>query len=404
MVEILADTSLRGVRLVDLRDLRGITQGELAALLDVTQSFVSHVENGTRPMPITLANKASAHFNVPVSFFAAGPGITDLGQYTFRKRARASARDERRIKVLFREAARLFFQVSNESGFREAELPSPEDYASDPEECAEALRGSIGLSIDEPVTNAVRLVERQGIGVITNLDDAAEAVSDHLGISRPNPANHRPLVATVTSLPGAVQRLSVAHELGHLIFDRNLRAPITKVRAPEEARAFRFAGALLLPERVARKRITDTLSLHGYLRIKADYGISVPALLRRARDLNIISADRYRSLSIQLASQGWRTREPVDVPVEVPLLLEQALAKVEKDGSVRSNAAEHFGVDPVPLDRWTHRNTLDAKILRPATWNPSKANATPVGSDRRSEPISIDRRRRPQSQRLPRDG
>lgn len=394
MVDSSAESSLQGARIIDLRDLRGITQAELATTLEVTQSFISHVENGTRPLPMTLAIRVSGQFDVPLSFFAVTPGVTDLGQYTFRKRARASARDERRIKLLFKEAARFFFDVSAESGFRTAELLDPREYAGDPEECAEALRATVGLGIEEPVTNTVRLIERQGIGVITRLDHADGTVSDHLGISRPNSVNNRPLIATITSLPGAVQRLSLAHELGHLIFDRYLQGPITKIRSLEEARAFRFAGALLLPERVARKRITDTLSLHGYLKIKADYGISVPAILRRAKDLGIISPDRYRSLSIQLASQGWRTNEPVDVSVEIPLLLNQALTKVESQGSVSTATAEHYGLDPAPLARWIDRSMTEqqAKILRPTSWTSRKGDPNTVKPGQ-SAPTPLDRRR-----------
>ena len=62
-----------------------------------------------------------------------------------------------------------------------------------------------------------------------------------------------------------------------------------------------------------RQRVTENLLLHGYMRIKADYGISIAAIIRRAKDLGVITAARYRSLSIQISSQGWRLNEPVEV-------------------------------------------------------------------------------------------
>jgi Zn-dependent peptidase ImmA (M78 family)/DNA-binding XRE family transcriptional regulator len=341
---------LRGERLVVLRDLKGLTQRDLAEELNVTQSFISHIEKGARALPEAVATDASVKFRIPLTFFSVGEGATDLGQHTFRKKARASARDERRVKALFNEAARVFFEASAASGFKAVDLPDPADYGGDPEECAEALRADAGLGPEDPVKNVTRLIERRGVGVIARLDDFAAEVSDHDGISRPAHLNDRPLVATTHQLPGAVQRLSLGHELGHIIFDKELRSPITSTRSPEEVRAFRFAGALLLPERVARKRITSTLSLHGYLRIKADYGISVGAIVRRARDLGIISPDRYRSLSIQLSSQGWRTREPVEVAVEEPRLLAQTLSRVGADRL--GSWVERYGVDPAALDRW----------------------------------------------------
>ena len=202
-------------------------------------------------------------------------------------------------------------------------MPNPADYDGDPEECAEAVRAADSLALDAPVKNVTRLVERRGVGVIAALDDTEADVTsdDHFGLSKPADLNNRPLIAIARHLPGAVQRLTLGHELAHLIFDKNLagRLPARSPSRRSEPSASRAASPL--PERVARKRITSTLSLHGYLRIKADYGISVGALIRRAKDLGIINQDRYRSLNIQLSSDGWRRNEPVEVATEVPALL-----------------------------------------------------------------------------------
>ena len=84
------------------------TQGDLADELGVTQSFISHVEKGQRLLPDHIAAAACSKFRLPMSFFTVGKGVTDMGVHTFRKRAKASARDERRVKALFDEAARVF--------------------------------------------------------------------------------------------------------------------------------------------------------------------------------------------------------------------------------------------------------------------------------------------------------
>lgn len=341
------DPVLRGERLVVLRDLRGLTQTDLAEELDVSQGFISHVEKGSRPLPESVAADASAKFRVPLTFFSVGPGPTDLGEHTFRKKSRASTRDERRVKTLFNEAARVFFDTSILSGFKAFDLPA----SSDPEECAEALRAEAGLGPEDPVKNVTRLIERRGIGVITQLDEPAADVADHVGISRPAKVNNRPLIAITHHLPGAVQRLTLGHELGHLIFDQDLPAPITSIRSPEEVRAFRFGSALLMPERAARRHLSPTLSLHGYLRVKAQYGMSVGALAHRAKDLGIITPERYRSLNIQMSSQGWRTHEPVEVAAEEPRLLAQTLRQALGPDRL-GTYVEKLGLDPTALSRW----------------------------------------------------
>ncbi|MFC6155384.1 XRE family transcriptional regulator [Kribbella jiaozuonensis] len=360
----------RGERFTVLRDLHGLTQTDLADVLGVTQGFVSQLEKGQKAIPDHVVAEAAARYRLPLSFFSVGPGPTDWGVHTFRKKARASARDERRVKALFDEAARTFFEVSKASGFWPVDLPDPGKFDHDPEEVAEELRSVAGLRPEDPVRNLTRLIERRGVGVITHLDSSESDVTldGHFGISRPAGHNDRPIIATARPLPGAVQRLTLGHELGHILFDKELTRALKSTRAPEEQRAYRFAGALLLPERVARKRITNTLSLHGYLRIKADYGVSVGAIIRRGWELGILSDDRYRSLNIQLSSQGWRTDEPVEVARENPQLYSQTLQRAV--GSDWRAAINEYGQDPVNLRRWLPDTeaqqgpTRDAKVLQ----------------------------------------
>ncbi len=349
----MSDGHPRGERLTALRDLQGLTQKDLARALVVSQSFLSQIERGERPLPAELAVVAASMFSLPTSFFTVADGPAGAGEFTFRKKASALMRDERRIKALHVEAARLFHAVSLRSGLQPAILPEPAAVDNDPEVCAELLRGQAGLSPEQPIPNMTRFVERLGVAVIHGLDDASENVSEHTGISRPSRVNDRPLVAVVGRVPGAIQRISVGHELGHLIFDRDSAAAIRGTRSPEEARAYRLAGALLLPADVARRRITESLTLHAYLRIKADYGISVPGILRRAKDLGAISAARYRSLSIQLSSMGWRDQsaEPVPVAQEKPTLLKQAVTRVAGTRSIEL-AVQKWGIPPTTAARW----------------------------------------------------
>ncbi len=342
---------LQGRRLAVLRDLKCLTQTHLAESLDVTQSFLSLVERGQRPLPAALCHIASQQFRVPLSFFSAPSGPTDSGVFTFRKHASASVRDERRVTALFSEAARLFWKVSQLSDYRSANLPGSTAIENDAELGAEEIRRSVGLGADDPVRNVTRLLEKLGVGVVVALDDSFQEASKHTGLSRPSLLNDRPLVATAGPLPGAVQRLTLAHELGHLIFDAGLTAPMASTRSHEEQRAFRFAGALLLPEQVAHRRITESMNLQSYLRIKADYGISALAVIRRAHDLGIISDRRYRSLSIQASSQGWRRDEPVVVQSEEPSLLRQSLGRAMGPSPV-PEASDRFGVAPELIRRW----------------------------------------------------
>lgn len=352
----LEQVAVAGHRLTSLRQIFGLTQGDLADRLGVSQSFLSHIARGARPMPDSLVATAGREFGLPVSFFMVNPSAAEMGPVTFRKNSHASARDEARVVALYDEASRIFRTVSEMSKYPAADLPEPADYGHDPELVAEAMRSATGLGPKDPVRNATRALEKVGVGVIDNLDYLDDDVRGHTAVSRPSTYNKRPLVALVGEVPAAVKRLTLLHEAGHLIFDRDLVGPVSGVRSPEEKRAYRFAGAYLLPERVVRDRVSETLNLHGYLPIKADFGISVGAIIMRARDLGVVSPHRARSLQIQLSSHGWRTNEPVGVAQERPVLLGQAIRRVYGSHAT-TKAATDLGATPLWINQWTHAGT-----------------------------------------------
>jgi Zn-dependent peptidase ImmA (M78 family)/transcriptional regulator with XRE-family HTH domain len=343
------EPSLRGSRFITLRHLDGLTQTDLASELGVTQSFLSQVEKGTKPLPADLARAAADRYDLPVEFFTVQMDPTEAGVATFRKSSKASVRDENLVMATYGEAARLFRIASEGSGYQEADIHGA--ITEDVEEAAGNVRSMLGLGPTDPMANATRAAERLGVGVINGLVPIERHSGMHDGISRPNAITNRPLIATVGEQPPAVARMTLMHELGHLLYDRDRTVPIRGTRSPEERRAFRFGGAMLIPASVVRTRITESLTLHGYLRVKADYGISVSALIVRACDLGVISAQRKRSLFIQLSSQGWRRAEPVPVAAEKPLLIKQA---TERGIATDARAVAHAtGIRYRLIEQWT---------------------------------------------------
>lgn len=334
---------LLGTRLLALRELRQWTQGEAAELLDVSSSHVSRVEKSALPLTIDLAQRAAIHGRVPVSFFAVGPHPADFGEFTFRKTSKASVRDEKQVARMHTELARLFHETSKASGYHPF---VPQRYVTtldDPEAAAMELRAGAGVAESARIPNMVRFLERMGIGVATHLSER-EVHPAHHGISRPTRQNERPLVGTIDIARGDALRMTLAHELAHLIFDADAPTAALGVRSPRERRAFRFGGALLVPAPVMRQRISERSPLSDYVHLKADYGISIAAAVHRARDLELITDARYRSLSIQLSTRGWRNQEPVEIPPERPLLLQQALLKVFAKNPLRT-AVDTYGLD-----------------------------------------------------------
>lgn len=114
---------------------------------------------------------------------------------------------------------------------------------------------------------------------------------------------------------------------------------------------------MMLPAHIVRKRVPESLTLQGYLPIKADYGISVAAIIAWAADLRVISDERKRTLMMQMSSNGWRRDEPVPVAEEQPLLLHQATMR--SIGNDARHVARAGGISYANAARWTGLHLTD---------------------------------------------
>lgn len=339
-----------GARLTDLRELLQLTQTDLANRSGIAQSAISSVEKGNRDLSPTMLATICAAVRMPLSFFDSPSVQIDRAAVHFRKTAGARAKDTKAALRCFGELQRITDRLVADVGKPTIALRSISEHitTSDIESAAAEARRELGIAPGKPVRHVMRSIERAGISVapLARLGVGHPAFDGHSGMSRTTPTSA--LVMYSPDAAGDRQRFTIAHELGHLKLHRHRDAGGESTR---ESEAHRFAGAFLYPRECAESDISETLSLNGYARIKSGWGVSIQALIRRGRDLRLISADRYRSLMIQVSSRGWRKSEPVDVGVERPMLLWRMLST--KYGTSPYMAASHdFGIDPERLELW----------------------------------------------------
>lgn len=65
--------------------------------------------------------------------------------------------------------------------------------------------------------------------------------------------------------------------------------------------------------------------MDDFLALRRVWGVSIQALMRRARDLGYLSPEAYTRLYKQISARGWRRSEPNKIPVERPSLLAEAI-------------------------------------------------------------------------------
>ncbi|KAA1430672.1 XRE family transcriptional regulator [Mycolicibacter sp. MYC123] len=339
-----------GARLNDLRELLQLTQTELAQKAGVPQSTISAVERGDRELSPALVATVCAAVRMPLSFFDSVSSPVDPAAVHFRKTAGAGAKATRAALRCFEELQRIASRLMEASERTPLALePVTADItAADIEGIATATRDELGIPRNQPITHVMRAVERAGAAVAPLVRLGAEhpAFDGHSGMSRATPKSA--LVMYTPTSAGDRQRFTVAHELGHLKLHHHRDVGDERLREKE---AHRFAGAFLYPSEVAAADISESLSLNGYARIKARWGIAIQALIQRGRDLRLISPDRHRSLMIQVSSRGWRKHEPVEVGVEEPILLWHMLSSTYGDAPYMA-ASHTFGIDPERLELW----------------------------------------------------
>jgi hypothetical protein len=129
------------------------------------------------------------------------------------------------------------------------------------------------------------------------------------------------VIVVAGEAPGDRLRFSVAHELGHLILHREHGESEKEM----DDEADRFASEFLLPEEPMRHELIPPITLTGLAQLKPRWKVSIQALIRRARDLEIITERQYKYLFQKLSKHGWRKQEPANlaVPVEKPRAIRQ---------------------------------------------------------------------------------
>ena len=93
-----------------------------------------------------------------------------------------------------------------------------------------------------------------------------------------------------------------------------------------------FAGAFLLPRKTFTRDVKPfATNLEYYRSLKKKWGVSIQAMVYRARQLDIISANQFQYMMRIISKKGWKTKEPGDKPIGINSSLFQMAIDVMLD-------------------------------------------------------------------------
>ena len=337
-----------GARIKQARLLAGMTQRELSGALGdagykITAAAISKYEKEKSYPSAQFMLLASSVLDVPSTYFMHQPEKTTewIG---FRCRSKLSETARNRIKAYAGDIAevqaelRALLYPNNQCTLPSVAVANLDDA----EKAAGLLRDEWDVG-NRPLDNLVQTAEDRDV-IIIGWHDETESFDGLSGW-----CGDRPVAVVNTNFSLDRQRLTLAHEIGHLV----LRAS-PEAETGEEKLAFRFAAALLIPEEHAYRELgcsRSQLNWGELQSLKRKYGVSMSAWVRRAFDLEIINHSVYKALNVDLRRRGWHKEEPVHyLGDEEPLQLNQMVRRAQAEGLVAPDQFAHIDVGNTVLD------------------------------------------------------
>lgn len=302
---------LFGDRLKSARMMKGFSLQDLAVAMgnQVSRQALHRYEKGEVMPDSEKINVLCKALGVnPDYFFRAT--VIELGEIEFRKLDKMPQREATVIKEVTKEKLSRYLEleeilgitykfVNPLSGFSEVKEYEQVNKAAD------QLRVSWNLG-NGPIFNIVELLEDNHIKVIPlNVSDDLDGLQTKVNGSIPVIAYN----ANKINKPDRI-RFTLLHELAHLLLKFDDISEKQK-----EVLCNQFAGALLLPEQTLKIELGEhrnKLSINELGNIKKQYGISMQAIIMRAKDCGIINEYYAKQLFFLFRQMNWRIDEPIE--------------------------------------------------------------------------------------------
>jgi Zn-dependent peptidase ImmA (M78 family) len=296
-------------RLKHARKMNGLSLQELSDKLGnaFSKQDLNRLEVGEKLPDSVVLIQLSKALGLATDYFSKAE-VLNLEHIEFRKLVKLPKKEQESVKGRAGDFLERYLELESHLGIK---LKMPFDYqayrihkkslAQDIENAALKLRVILKIG-EDPIYNIHELLEELGIKIIPikadySFSGMSALVDDTIMLMVYNNSEAIPLVR---------KRFTILHELAHLFLD--LSAFETK---EAEKICDQFAGAVLLPKAKLLNyfgKNRKTIFINELQYIKQYFGISLPAIMYRAKSLDIVSEHYFKYFMIRY-NQNYKQQE-----------------------------------------------------------------------------------------------
>lgn len=302
------------------REARGLSQADLAEMIGMSATNLSKIERCDIGINDEVVETIAEKTNFPVHFFRQ-EGYIVPENLNYRKRDIVAQKLITPIHAQVNIIRKHIHFLTMALNIAKPIVPVLEaSETQTPQSIAIQLRKlwNVNTPIIEDLT---KLIEINGI-VISSFPFGTDRVDSRSILTD----DKFPIIFFNQSLLGDRQRFTLAYELGQLIMHSSSIVPLER-NVSKEANA--FAAEFLMPAKDIIKDFKDGITIPLLGELKRKWKVSMIALLYRADDLGMVTANQKRYILQQFNQLHIRRREPMelDVAKEEPKQLKQWLAE-----------------------------------------------------------------------------
>jgi Zn-dependent peptidase ImmA (M78 family) len=298
---------LKSARIINGLSLQGLADSIHQLGHSITKQALSKYEQGESSPNSEMIGLLCDVLSVRPDYFANDIPV-EFGKLEFRKLSSYPAKERERLEEIVKDHVRRYLELevilNLQVTFKNPLKGIPITDLQSIDNAADQLREVWKLG-ENAIPNTIELLEEHGIKVLEIESDVKlDAFSTEINKTQ------QLVVLNSAKLDASLdrKRFTVLHELGHILLDLEQFDDKTK-----EKYCHYFAGSLLFPRKKVISELGEKRSKLSFRELgvlKQEYGISMQAIVYRAKELEIINLSTFKQFYFMFNKLGYRNNEP----------------------------------------------------------------------------------------------